>query len=281
MTDRYKDIKARLMGCAEIDDDIECIAVIGSTTRKEVGADEYSDLDLIIVTKNTDRWLCGEYPARLGDVSMAFCEPTLGGGREYRAIYGADRDVDMIVFTPEQFDSAVKDGTAGWVMNRGYEILCDRTGFKELTAQYIRPVINSPKMTEREFTNMVNDFFFHNIWACKKLRRGELWSAKLCADGYLKERLLRVIELYCHTKNGADVWHDGRFLDRWAGEEITCELRECFAHYYKEDVLRALKATHGLFAGLARECAGMLGFDYPEGAEKCAAQYIDATGETQ
>ena len=58
-------------------------------------ADEYSDLDLFIVTNNTERWFSGEYPERFGNVSISFIEPTLGGGRERRCIYDEDKDVDM------------------------------------------------------------------------------------------------------------------------------------------------------------------------------------------
>ena len=274
MTDRYKDIKARLIELAEKDDDISCIAAIGSSTRKQTAADEYSDLDLIIATKNTDSWLSGEYPALLGNVSIAFSEPTLGGGREYRAIYDSDRDVDMIIFTPTQFESAIKDGTAGWVMNRGYEILLDKAGFTEALSLHISHTVNAPAMSEGVFKNTVNDFYFHCIWACKKLRRGELWSAKMCVDGYLKERILKMAELYSYIKNSADVWHDGRFFDSWAEPWITEELRSCFAHYDKGDIATALVNTHRLFSTLARECAAMRGYDYPEGADKCAAEYI-------
>ena len=275
MTDRYGDIKKRLLEYAAKDGDIECIAAIGSSTRADITADEYSDLDLFIVTKNTDSWLSGGYPARLGSVSIAFTEPTLGGGMEYRAIYDDDRDVDMIILTPAQFEACIKDGTAQWVMNRGVELLADKSGFGSLIEQYVTRKTDPPHMSEAEFINTVNDFYFHNIWACKKLRRGELWSAKMCVDSYLKKHLLKIIELYCYNKNGTDVWHDGRFLDSWAEGFILDELKGCFAHYDKADIKAALDATHRLFARLGRECAQMLGFTYPESAEKCAGRYLE------
>ena len=274
MTDKYAEIKRRLLAFAQTDDEIKCIVAIGSSTRADVKADEFSDLDLIIACENTEKWLSGEYPALLGDVSIAFTEPVLDGGKEYRAVYDNDKDVDMIIFTPGLFESAIKEGASGWVMNRGYNVLCDKAGFTELIQSYVKPVVNAPSMTENEFVNMVNDFYFHNIWAYKKLSRGELWSAKMCTDSYLKNRLLKVIELYSHTKNGADVWHDGRFIDSWADESIRDSLRECFAHYDKADIEKALINTHRLFAMLARQTAEMLGFCYPERAEKCAADYL-------
>jgi aminoglycoside 6-adenylyltransferase len=128
-------------------------------------------------------------------------------------------------------------------------------------------------MSEAEFVNIVNDFFFHNIWACKKLKRGELWSAKMCIDGYLKERLLKIVEQY-HIAAGIDVWHDGRFIDRWAEPSVLNELKACFAHYEPADCRNALMATHTLFSRLAAGVARRRGFVYPAEAEKCAAEYL-------
>ena len=247
---------------------------IGSSTRKDVKADEFSDLDLFIVTNNTERWFSGEYPELFGNVSISFIEPTLGGGKERRCIYDEDRDVDMIIFTPEQFESAIRDGMAEWVMNRGYDVLYDSMGFSELLKTYIKPGSSKPDIDEEEFLNVVNDFYFHNIWAYKKLKRGELWSAKICVDSYLKNHLLRMIELYRYKTAGVDVWHAGRFIEKWAGEDILDDLKKCFAHYDKEDILSALLATHHLFEKVTRGLADAEGFTYPEKACECAKAYL-------
>ena len=273
MSGRYSEIRARLISCAETDGDIKCVTAIGSSTRSAVKADEYSDLDLIIATDNTARWLTGDYPAQLGNVGISFVEPTLGGGTERRVIYDGGKDVDMIIFTPEQFGRCIREGVAGWVMNRGYEVLFDRAGFTELIAQNVVQTVAAPEMSEEDFTNMVNNFYFHNIWAAKKLLRGEIWSAKMCVDGYLKNLLLKIIELHC-SSDGTDVWHDGRFIDRWADKATLAALKDCFAHYDRDDIANALTNTHSLFAESARTVARIKGYSYPANAEKCARDFL-------
>lgn len=274
MNDRYHDLKQKLCKYAEQDKDIKAVIAIGSSTRSAVPADEYSDLDLIIVTSSPDRWYTNEYPALLGNISISFIEPTLGGGKEHRCIYDEDRDVDMIIFTPLQFENALKEGVAEWVMNRGWILLYDVGGYAEMIPQFVKLEVHHAVMTKEEYENTVNDFFFHNIWACKKLKRGELWSAKMCIDGYLKERLLKMTEQYQLCFGDTDIWHDGRFLDRWADSSILDELKECFAHYDSDDCRRALSSTHKLFARLARAVADKRGHEYPEKAENCAREYI-------
>ncbi len=274
MTDRYCDIKQKLCKYAGLDEDIKAVIAIGSSVRSDVPADKYSDLDLIIVSDAPDRWYSGEYPALLGIVSISFIEPTLGGGKERRCIYDADRDVDMIIFTPLQFENALKDGVAEWVMNRGWELLYDDGSYAEMIPQFTMLKVTHEIMSAEEFENTVNDFFFHNIWACKKLRRGELWSAKMCIDSYLKVLLLKMLEQYQLCLDNSDVWHDGRFLDRWADGSVLDELKDCFAHYNSDDCQRALMATHRLFARLARTVADKRGHAYPEKAELCAWAYL-------
>ena len=273
--DKYYQIKNKILESAESDDDIKAIIAIGSTTRSDVKADEYSDLDIFIVTANTEPWFSGEYPKRFGNVNISFIENTLGGGKERRCIYDEDKDVDMIMLTPEQFEGAIKEGVAQWVMNRGYEVLYDVMDFTSLLKKYIIHSVTAPSITEDEFTNMVNDFYFHDIWAYKKLKRGEIWSAKNCVDSYMKRYLLRMIELYCSKVSGVDVWHDGRFIDNWAGEDILAEMRECFAHYDKDDIKNALIKTHELFARITKELAEIDGYEYPTGAEECAKAYLE------
>ncbi|MBR6322612.1 MAG: aminoglycoside 6-adenylyltransferase [Lachnospiraceae bacterium] len=272
--DRYAEIKEKIIRYAKEQEAVRAVIAIGSSTRTDTPADEYSDLDLLIVTNDPDPWFSGEISPLFGNVRISFIEPTLGGGRERRNIYDLDKDVDMIVLTPEQFDRALKEGVAGWVMNRGYRMLYDPDGYALPAEQYVHPVLLSPEMTEKEFTNLVNDFFFHNIWACKKLLRGELWSAKMCIDAYLKNYLLKMIEQHHLVTAGGDVWHDGRFLDRWADPAVLEALKDCFAHYDSRDCERALLATHRLFARIARTVAEKRGFPYPIDAEACAAEYL-------
>ena len=277
MTERYRDIKQKLCKYAEQDKDMKAVIAIGSSTRSQVPADDFSDLDLIIVTSSPDRWYSGEYPEKFGNVSISFIEPTLGGGKERRCIYDEDRDVDMIIFTPLQFENALKEGVAEWVMNRGWILLYDGGGYVEMIPQFVKLEVHHAVMTKEEYENTVNDFFFHNIWACKKLRRGELWSAKMCIDSYLKERLLKMIGQYQLCFGDTDIWHDGRFLDRWADSSILDELKDCFAHYDNDDCRRALLSTHKLFARLARAVADNRGLAYPEKAEACAMSYMTGT----
>lgn len=75
----------------------------------------------------------------------------------------------------------------------------DAMGITGILKESVEPVVKYDLLSMDEFYNMVNDFLYHIIWASKKIQRGELWTAKMCIDAYLKRYLLRVMEMYTIT----------------------------------------------------------------------------------
>ncbi len=61
---------------------------------------------------------------------------------------------------------------------------------------------SAPPPTQEEFLALCHDFLYHAVWAAKKLRRGELWIAKSCADGYMKQLLLGMLEWHARSERG-------------------------------------------------------------------------------
>jgi len=122
----------------------------------------------------------------------------------------------------------------------------------------------------------VNDFWFHSVWTAKKLKRGELWTAKFCLDSYMKWKLLSIIEFYSHVKHGLEykTWYGGRFIEEWSEKWIIDELSFCFSHYNSEDVKTALLATMRLFRSLAVEIANKLNYLYPKKADEYASAWV-------
>jgi aminoglycoside 6-adenylyltransferase len=155
----------------------------------------------------------------------------------------------------------------------------DKDGFAPRFADVTQQVENqptSPLPTEQKFLSLWNDFFYHAIWSAKKLRRGELWTAKSCIDNYMKWQLLEAIAWHAKVKHGAgyDTWHNGRFLEKWADPRAVAGLRIAFGHYDDADVRRALLATLDLFRWLAREIAEGQGFSYPSEADQRITEWI-------
>lgn len=273
--DRYGTIKENLLQVAKQNEDVFAIIAIGSSVRDFSKADEYSDLDLVIATKDTEKWLYGNEPDKLGEIKISFVERTIGGGFERRILFDGALDVDLIVCTPEDLEKLIKKGVAQEVMNRGYRVLYDAMNVTQLLEDNIEFSVRRDMMSEKDFRNCVEDFWFHTIWVSKKILRGELWTAKMCIDAYLKDILLKVIESGQMAESQCDVWHNGRFFEKWAGEETVNVLETCFAHYEKEDMIAALFNTANLFSKVAEKMAKACHYTYAMEAEEYAIRILE------
>lgn len=131
-------------------------------------------------------------------------------------------------------------------------------------------------LSEDDFHNLVNDFWYHAVWTTKKLRRGELWTAKSCLDGYMKEKLLTIIECHAHVMSNLNcvTWYNGRFIEKWAEDWIIEQFSHCFSHYNKEDIKSALLSTMNLFRLVALEVAQQLNYKYPKDADDYSSSWV-------
>jgi aminoglycoside 6-adenylyltransferase len=205
----------------------------------------------------------------IGTYHLTFLEPTpVENFTERRVLFDGGLDVDFIPLPLEAIRNGLPPEAAG-VFRRGFKIILDKDGFvQSLPHVSFEPVrVQPPNQTE--YLQLVNDFLYHTVWTAKKLRRGELWAAKLCCDGDMKWKLLKMIEWHSQLvgRQSLDTWHNGRFLDKWADPRVLEQLKHAFAHYDPYDVWQALLATKELFRWLAVEVAQQLDYTYPEAAD--------------
>jgi aminoglycoside 6-adenylyltransferase len=205
---------------------------------------------------------------RLGDALLTFIERTAVGEQfERRVLYRGGLDVDFNIFPDSVFRSMIEGGLpteVQGIFRRGVRVLIDKDEvMKKLT---VAPENVPSPPTVQEFIQHVNDFLYHAVWTAKKMRRGELWVAKFCCDGYMKRLLLRMIEWHACTVHGwgFDTWFEGRFLERWTDPEILVELRKTFAHYDASDIKNALLQTIEMHRRLSIETSTKLGYHIPD-----------------
>jgi len=244
-------------------DDVRALLVVGSQARANVPADRWSDLDLVLIVDDPEPY--AEDPSwvrEFGQPVLTFLEDTPVGQRERRVLYESGEDVDFPLFPVTALELLEQSENAAHLLARGYRVLVDRIGLAERLARVAAAVERSPPPTQRDFTQLASDFWYHALWAAKKLRRGEVFTAKGCLDGYMKDRLVTLLEWHARAIDASvDTWHDGRFLERWADPGALAALERAFAHYDVRDVARALWETIDLWQGLEEETASRLGFE--------------------
>jgi aminoglycoside 6-adenylyltransferase len=231
--------------------DVHGVVLLGSQARTHSPADKASDVDLSLFVDVPDRYLRDDGWLRLfGEPLLSLREPTaVGGFEERRVLYRDGLEADFAVLPAGAAETMPPEARA--ILARGFRVLYgDAIELGE--ASLAEP---SPP-TQEQFDQLSNDFWYHVLWAAKKLWRGELLVAKQACDCFLTWRL---VELARWRAQGQDTWHGLRFFERWGGDDLVEALGPTFAGYDAKDIGRALRATGELFARLEDDVAGRFG----------------------
>ena len=143
------------------------------------------------------------------------------------------------------------------MLGRGYRVLYDELGLEDALRNWSRPLTAPPEPLRSASSRATSGTTRSGR---EEAPPREVYIAIGCLDGYLKERLVTLLEWHARAVDPTvDTWHDGRFLERWADPGALAALERAYAHYDLRDVARALWETIDLFQGLEEETARRLG----------------------
>jgi aminoglycoside 6-adenylyltransferase len=256
-------LQAAISDWARERDDVKGVLVVGSQVRTDAPADRWSDLDVVLFVDDPERLAAdASWVASFGTPVLTFLEPTAFGHRvERRVLYETGEDVDFPLLDASEWRVLMDLPDARTLLARGYRVLHDELGLTEALEDVEAPPADDPP-DAAALEELASDFWYHALWTAKKLRRGEIFTAIDCLDGYLKWRLLVLLRWHARSLDpSAETWHGGRFLERWADPGALAALERAYAHYDLRDVARALWETIDLFQGLAEEVARKLGLE--------------------
>jgi aminoglycoside 6-adenylyltransferase len=272
----YEKLIERFVTWAEKETNISSAVVIGSRARTDHPADQWADLDVIVVTRDPARLLSRtDWLAVIGKTVLTFIEDTSNGDeKERRVMFDTGLDVDFSVIPyakiemmlqPEVFAQVVEQMSN--VFGRGVRVLLDKEGQVERLGKLIsQDKVPPPQLpSETNFLQVLNDFWYHTVWTARHLRRGELWWGGSGLNGRLRDLLFIMMEWQARASKGPnhDIWFRGRFLEEWADPRAVQALGGVLSHYDAEDTWQALLAMMELFRWLAMEVAERWGFAYP------------------
>lgn len=255
---------------AEGSPDVKALLLVGSQARADMPADRWSDVDLVVLLEDPAPYTAdASWVREFGTPLVTFLEATVDGHWERRVLYETGEDVDFVLFPVSVLDRIDTSESAGALLRRGYRVVVDRIGLEEQLRRIAERPILPAVTTHGDLGDLASDFWYHALWTAKKLRRGEVFTAIECLDGYMMARLVALMELHAKAVDpSVDTWHAGRFIERWGDPGALVALEFAFARYSVRDVARGLWETIDLFQGLEEETAKRLGLetsiDHPE-----------------
>jgi aminoglycoside 6-adenylyltransferase len=245
VTERVARFLADLERFAREQQDVRVAVVVGSQARADTPADEWSDVDVVLVVDDVG--------ARLGDAAWldVFGTPELtllegtpvGGLVERRVLYTDGLEVDFTLVPADAFGALQHDPAAARIRARGERIVYDELG--------LAPVADPGPPPPPEPAQLVHDFWYHALWAAKKLRRGEGITARGGVE-YCKRLLLELARAHAQTRADApDTWHSERFAEQWAHPRALAAIWADAAG--PEELPGALRQVCDAFDALAAE----------------------------
>lgn len=275
MDSRYKDIVDKIIKYGEKSELVKAEVLIGSQSRQIDCADEYSDIDVMLFVSDIDFFInSDEWISSLGKYYISFVEQTVSGGMERRVIFENAMDADFIFLQADDFS---RINELSEIVSRSYKMLLDKDNFTDIISHVAQLDKSFSMPSESEIQNLISEFFFHVIWASKKVMRGEIWAAITCVDGYMKKLLLKMIEYHSHALHGTDydTWHNGKFIERWAEPWVVKEFQNIYARFSDKDIMKALLNTMNLFQKIAVETMDKWDYEYPVISNKYATEWFN------
>ncbi|MGD0588414.1 MAG: aminoglycoside 6-adenylyltransferase [Thermoplasmata archaeon] len=266
----------RLQDWAEKEPNIRLALLVGSQARTQLPADPYSDIDIALFVRDPVRILRDEeWIGDLGPYWTSHVEATpIGSVQERRVLFHDGQDIDFAVFPVQSLMGLLSDAQGASVLRRGFRALVNKDS-AELSVPSAEPPPVPP--SSLDFSNLVNDFWFHLVWTAKKLRRGELLVASEATNGYLRALLVRTVRWHALVRGspGRDLWHGARFFESWADPRVIRDFPETVAQYDTRSIAKALSASRTMFCWLSDELSESLSFTPPIRDRASLSSYLD------
>lgn len=284
----YEYLIERFINWAEKEENVRTAVIIGSQARIDHPADQWSDLDIIVLARDPEVYSQSkDWLMAIGTPWLSFVEPTPDGrSMEQRVLFAGGLDVDFALSDAAAFQqmlATVLPSDVANTLQRGHRFILDKDNLEGLLPDLPAAPDPPPPPNERDFLNLVHNFWYHTLWTAKHLRRGELWWAKAGCDMHLKNLLQQMLEWHTRATRGeqTDTWLRGRFLEEWADPRAVIGLTSAFAHYDAEDLWQALLATMDLFDWLEQETAASLLYYYSTQGETHTAVLVKKLFDTR
>ena len=189
----------QVRGWAQGRQDVGAVLVVGSAARSVVPADTWSDVDIALFVDDPAAYLQdAAWLHAFGTPLLTFIESTaVGDSLERRVLFEDGLEADFALFPVAAAGRLRADAGADEALRRGYRVLVDRVGLGPILEQSspTTPAADAPALTQ-----LASDVWYHALWAAKKLRRGEVWVARSCVDGYLHARLVELVAIRARAR---------------------------------------------------------------------------------
>lgn len=270
------------MHWAENNPDIRAVLLTSSLVNPYAPVDDFSDLDVELVFERRQAYEDNHEWIRLfGEpISMIEENDTVFEGKHAMkmVLYKDHVKVDFKLYQVSEFSEEVKTEVLPDDWDLGYKVLIDKDGLtKGLKAPtYQSIMIHQP--TEKNFKQLLNDFWWDTTYVAKCLKRGDIFYAKFISENILRtDYLVPLIEWYIagsHDWSNITTNKHGRLFKKYLSTELWNRAEATFSGSNIQENWTALFACADLVHELGTALAEKLNFEYPLQHETDIRNYL-------
>lgn len=232
------------------DNNIDACLLMGSITdNNQKRCDEYSDVDLFIISEKKDFYLNNyKWLEFYRKVSLFFRDPiSLGIGTELRVCFDDELLSDIAIVNYEEFTRLMNNEIFKTkIIGRGFKILKSNYPIEIYKGENVvydnKCVLNSDRL------NRLRDEFFIDIYnVLKYYYRKDYFTSFYAFERRISKIIIFVLEESYKLNGTNDVMFNGRYMKKWLSEEDYKYIESIFLNINKENFLNCIINAIDLF----------------------------------
>jgi len=261
--------------------DIRILLLTSSLANPFAPVDEFSDLDIEFIFENNTNYISDKsWILNFGN-PIAMIEEDESYFDDKHAmkmvLYEDGVKADFKLYSKSNFieETEQKELPEDWDV--GYKVLIDKD---DITKQMLKPTYQASiikKPTEKEFQNLINDFWWDTTYVAKCLARDEIFYAKFMSETVIRtEYLIPLIEWHIASENNWNITTNkyGRLFKKYLTQEMWTKTENTFSGCNIKKNWTALFSMADLVSEIGTELSKKLGYKYPEKLEKNIRKYL-------
>ncbi|MCF8000538.1 MAG: aminoglycoside 6-adenylyltransferase [Halanaerobiales bacterium] len=276
-----KEVLQDVIEYAKNNNDIKALLITSSKVNPHAKTDIFSDLDLVIVTDNPQKFINKkEWRKEFGDILVSFNDNfKLEEIKTYTrlVLYQDHIRIDFSIWPVKLIKKLTTYDKLPDYLDIGYEVLYDKDN---ITDKLKRPTYQAFKTkipSEEQYRKTVNDFWWNITYIPKYLWRDQFYFMKYM-DYFIKFNLIQpMVEWLIGVENNWAVnpGKCGSKFQEYLSEEDWKQLETTFSGYDREENWQALFKMMEFFQKTAKKVGKSLGYEYPQQLDDDVTEYVN------
>ena len=267
---------------ADKNEDVRALLLTSSLVNPLAPVDEFSDLDIEIVFENNSNYISDKSWTLQFGTPIALIEEDESCFDNKHAmkmlLYEDHVKVDFKLYSKSKFIKETQENELPEDWDIGYKILIDKDS---ITTQMLNPTYQVSiikKATEKEFQNLLNDFWWDTAYIAKCLARDEIFYAKFMSETVIRtEYLTPLIEWYIASEHNWNITTNkyGRLFKKYLTQEMWTKTEKTFSGSNITENWTALLSMADLVSEMGTKLSEKLEYKYPQKLESDIRKHLD------